>query len=119
LKELKCKRCQNIWTYKGSNTYIANCSCCKSTVFIKKSSLKAGSSTLRNDHGEDHQRLKNTYNRIWKELPSDVFASTDIISNNQLKDKTQGQESPSPQDTILDKAGHDDAKDDVNIGADF
>ncbi len=46
-------------------------------------------------------------------------ASTDIISNNQLKDVTQGQESPSPQDTILDKAGHDDAKDDVNIGADF
>jgi len=46
-------------------------------------------------------------------------ASTDIISNNQLKDETQGQESPSPQDTILDKASHDDAKDDVNIGADF
>jgi len=46
-------------------------------------------------------------------------ASTDIISNNQLKDKTQGQESSSPQDTILDKANHDDPKDDVNIGADF
>ena len=46
-------------------------------------------------------------------------ASTDIISNNQLKDKTQGQESRSPQDTILDKASHNDAKDDVNIGADF
>jgi len=45
--------------------------------------------------------------------------STDIISNNQLKDETQGQESPSPQDTILDKASHDDAKDDVNIGAYF
>jgi hypothetical protein len=44
------------------------------------------------------------------------FASTDIISNNQLKDETQGQESPSFQDTILDKASHDDAKDDVKIG---
>jgi len=36
---LKCKRCNNIWQYKGTNPYCTNCSKCKSTVFIKKSSL--------------------------------------------------------------------------------
>jgi len=39
LAVLTCKRCNNIWNYKGTNQYCANCSRCKSTVFIKKASL--------------------------------------------------------------------------------
>jgi hypothetical protein len=39
LKNLKCKRCGNAWIYKGTNPYCASCSHCKSTVFIKESSL--------------------------------------------------------------------------------
>ena len=34
---LKCKRCENIWDYRGKNPFCTNCSHCKSTVFIKKS----------------------------------------------------------------------------------
>ncbi len=37
--KLECKRCKNIWNYRGSNPYCASCSYCKSTVFLKKSSL--------------------------------------------------------------------------------
>lgn len=36
---LVCKNCNNIWNYKGSNPYCTNCSRCKFTVFIKKSSV--------------------------------------------------------------------------------
>ena len=39
MKALQCNRCKNIWRYKGANPYCTNCSRCKSTVFIKKSSV--------------------------------------------------------------------------------
>jgi hypothetical protein len=41
VQRLECKRCKNIWTYKGKNPYCANCSRCKTTVFIKKASLSS------------------------------------------------------------------------------
>ena len=36
---LQCKRCNNTWTYDGSNLYCANCIQCKSTVFLNKSNI--------------------------------------------------------------------------------
>jgi hypothetical protein len=51
VQKLHCKRCNNIWTYKGANPYCANCSRCKSTVFIKKASLSAEKRDLRSSGG--------------------------------------------------------------------
>ncbi len=48
--------CKNIWTYKGSNDYCANCSRCKSTVFIKNLSLILEQNKLRDDHGRTGDR---------------------------------------------------------------
>jgi len=41
-KELSCHRCGNIWTYKGSNPYVANCSYCKTTIRIIRRDGKSG-----------------------------------------------------------------------------
>jgi len=48
-------------------------------------------------------------------------ASTDIILDNVLNDGSQGQERPSPQDTVSDKADQEGAMKDVNVNtwADF
>jgi hypothetical protein len=55
---LKCRRCKNIWKYKGANPYCTNCSRCKSTVFIKNSSL---SSEKRDEFRADDKKVtKNT-----------------------------------------------------------
>lgn len=32
---LKCKRCSNTWNYKGANKFCANCSKCKTTVYLR------------------------------------------------------------------------------------
>jgi hypothetical protein len=56
VQKLECKRCNNIWTYKGKNPYCANCSRCKSTVFIKKLSLSAEKRDLRRSGGQDSNR---------------------------------------------------------------
>ena len=46
-------------------------------------------------------------------------ASIDTILDNDLKDGSQGQGRPSPQDTVSYKAGQEGARDDVNTWADF
>ena len=52
MQKLQCKRCDNIWTYKGKNQYCANCSRCKSTIFIKKTaSLSAEERALHSSGG--------------------------------------------------------------------
>jgi len=57
LKVLKCNRCNNIWQYKGTNPYCANCSKCKSTVFIKKSSLHPLSNNgLRDGYRKEEEK---------------------------------------------------------------
>ena len=95
---------QNVWTYKGTNPYCANCSRCKSTVFIKGADPKP----------PDIPHLN------WKEwLHSVPGSSTNIISTNDLKASPQGQGQPSYEDTILNKVGQESTKVDVNHWADF
>jgi hypothetical protein len=57
LKLLKCNRCKNVWKYKGTNPYCANCSRCKSTVFIKESSLpKLEYDSLTKEYGKEEEK---------------------------------------------------------------
>jgi hypothetical protein len=58
VEKLECKRCNNVWTYKGKNQYCANCSRCKSTVFIKKVSLSAEKRDLYGSGGLDSNRRR-------------------------------------------------------------
>jgi hypothetical protein len=53
--KLECKRCKNSWNYKGANPYCACCSYCKSTVFIKKSSLEQVATVAKDEVERSHQ----------------------------------------------------------------
>ncbi len=55
MQTLECKRCSNVWNYKGSNLYCANCSRCKSTVFIKRSPHLADIWLQREEKEQDGQ----------------------------------------------------------------
>ena len=60
---LLCNRCKNIWQYKGSNPYCANCSRCKSTVFIKKSSISPLSKT------PIKKEIESSQGKVTKNIP--------------------------------------------------
>ena len=38
--KLKCKRCQKIWKYTGSNPYYATCTFCKTSVNVIKNRVQ-------------------------------------------------------------------------------
>lgn len=55
---LKCKRCQNVWNYEGSNSYCTNCSRCKSTVFVRNPSvISFNDNGLRNDLLKEERKV--------------------------------------------------------------
>jgi hypothetical protein len=53
---LTCKRCQNVWEYRGNNPYVAKCSFCKTSISVKKNRvLQSGSDTTRDQTAGVHR----------------------------------------------------------------
>jgi hypothetical protein len=44
--KLKCHRCDHIWTYKGSNRFVATCPHCRTYVTLKRSKLSENENTI-------------------------------------------------------------------------
>jgi hypothetical protein len=61
---LTCKKCKNVWDYKGANSYCACCSRCKSTVFIKKSPHIADIWLQREEKEENGQEIIESNDRV-------------------------------------------------------
>ena len=38
--QIKCNRCNRIWSYKGLNPYYATCTFCKTSVNIRKNKVQ-------------------------------------------------------------------------------